>query len=127
MARARNVPHQPLGQLLRELRQRRRWSMRQLAQASGVSAGYIQQLEAGLDRRSGRPIRPSPEVLRRLAGPLGGAYYEVLMAAAGYLPSTGALARQDGYRTTLPPEVIREIQDIVAETTLEVLRRRGLL
>ncbi|MBI2862602.1 MAG: helix-turn-helix transcriptional regulator, partial [Chloroflexi bacterium] len=77
----------PLSQLLRAWRSRKRLSLREVAAEAGVSAGYVQQLEAGFDPRSGRPIQPSPTVLQRIAAALG-APYEALMAAAGYLPET---------------------------------------
>ncbi|MBI3966689.1 MAG: helix-turn-helix transcriptional regulator [Chloroflexi bacterium] len=126
MPKERSVPQRPLGKLLRELRRSRRLTMRELADVAGISAGYVQQLEVGLDPRSGRPIRPSPDVLRRLADPLG-VTYEALMTAAGYLEESGALARADGHRRTLSTEAIDEIRAIVAETTFEVLRKRGLI
>ena len=49
---------------LREIREQRVMSQRELAQASGVSATTIVNIELG-------KIRPHPSTLRKLAGALG--------------------------------------------------------
>lgn len=68
------------GQYLRELREKRGFSLNQLAMKAGVSNAHISRLERGL-----RPA-PSPEIIARLAGALH-VSYEDLMKAAGYLDS----------------------------------------
>lgn len=64
--------------LLRELREKRGFTVNQLALKSGVSAAHISRLEN--ERRS----VPKPKTINKLANVLG--HYEELMAAAGYLP-----------------------------------------
>lgn len=66
------------GDLLRELREKRGFTVNQLALKSGVSAAHISRLEN--ERRS----VPKPKTINKLANVLG--HYEELMAAAGYLP-----------------------------------------
>ncbi len=78
-----------LPKILRSLRGQARYSIRELAQASKISHSYIAQLEAGaIDRRSGKPMNPSPEVFRRISSVLGGDSYQLLMKAAGYWQKT---------------------------------------
>lgn len=62
---------------LLEARQAKGWSLRQAEKESGVSNGYISQVEKG-------SVRPSPDVLQKLAT----AYdvpYRLLMERAGYI------------------------------------------
>jgi len=63
---------------LRDLRKLKGFTIRELADRSGVSAAYISQLENG-----NRGV-PSPEVLMKLSEGLNTSYSE-LMQAAGYL------------------------------------------
>lgn len=66
------------GQYLKEVRKRRKLTIRQLDTYSGVSHSYISQMERGE-----RGV-PSPEILRKLSKPLG-VEYEELMERAGYI------------------------------------------
>ncbi|GEA17537.1 helix-turn-helix domain-containing protein [Moorella sp. E306M] len=72
-----------LSKLLRQLRGDE--PLREAAERAGISHAYLSQLEKGIDPRSGKEIKPSPETLKGLSK----AYnfpYEELLAAAGYLP-----------------------------------------
>jgi transcriptional regulator with XRE-family HTH domain len=64
----------------RELERARKglgWSLRRAEEESGVSNGYISQVERG-------EAEPSPEVLRKL-GEAYGVPFAILMEAAGYI------------------------------------------
>jgi transcriptional regulator with XRE-family HTH domain len=54
----------PLGLRLRELREERHLSVRDLSDRSGVTAGVISRLERG-------HVEPKPEAIRQLAEALG--------------------------------------------------------
>ncbi|HET9449608.1 MAG TPA: helix-turn-helix transcriptional regulator, partial [Aggregicoccus sp.] len=73
--------HRPVGELLREWRQRRRLSQLELASAASVSARHLSFLETGRSQ-------PSREMLmllaRRLEVPLR--ERNTLLVAAGYAP-----------------------------------------
>lgn len=69
------------GEYLRRLRKNRKLTIRQLDTYSGVSNSYISQMERGE-----RGV-PSPEILQKLAKPLG-IKYEELMKKAGYIEET---------------------------------------
>src|SRR5579859_7141758 len=56
----RNVSVNSIGEYIREQREQARISMRQLAQAAGVSNPYLSQIERGLRK-------PSAEILQQLA------------------------------------------------------------
>src|SRR4051794_29642483 len=74
---ARVTALRALGRQLEGARSSRGWSLRQAEKESGVSNGYISQIERG-------EVEPSPDVLQRL----GRAYsipFDVLMEAAGYI------------------------------------------
>ena len=68
---------------LRDMRKLKGFTIRELADRSGVSAAYISQLENG-----NRGI-PSPDVLMKLSEGLNTSYSE-LMDIAGYLESSQA-------------------------------------
>lgn len=67
------------GDYLKQLREKRKFTINQLALRAGVSNAHISRMERGL-----RPA-PSPEIIERLAKALN-ADYEEFMRAAGYLP-----------------------------------------
>lgn len=66
------------GEYLKELRKKKKLTIRQLDTYSGVSHSYISQMERGE-----RGV-PKPEILQKLSKPLG-VKYEELMGKAGYL------------------------------------------
>lgn len=66
------------GQYLRELRKKREITLKDLGKEVGLSQPYLSQIE------NGEKGIPSPDILKKLAGPLGVEYGE-LMYEAGYL------------------------------------------
>ena len=68
---------EPLGGYLRELRRRRRLTLRGVEQESGASGSYLSQVEQGKQH-------PSTDLLRKIA-PTYGASLKELMILAGYL------------------------------------------
>lgn len=70
----------PSGVQLRELRELYGWTLREVANHTGVSNPYICQLETG------RASWPHPRVLRRLAKAYGRGAYAKMMLWYGYWP-----------------------------------------
>jgi transcriptional regulator with XRE-family HTH domain len=68
----------PFGEYLKILRERAGISQETLAEESGISSAYVSQIETG------RRNPPTPDVLRRMAAPLG-VPHTVLMMQAGHL------------------------------------------
>jgi len=104
---------------LRALRTQKRFSARALAGLAEVSATYLRSLERGYDPRTGKPIQPSVEMVRRLARALGDGredeaerVFGYLMDAAGY--TVGPVAAPPPERPA-PPSTI--------ETIIESIRR----
>lgn len=77
------------GAYLRELRKKRGLTLVDLNKLSGVSQPYLSQIENGKAGSS-----PSPEILRKIAEPLG-ADYSDLMEKAGYMTSTEIMSEVD--------------------------------
>lgn len=73
------------GEYLRRLRERAGISQETLAEESEISSAYISQIE------SGRRNPPTPDVLRRMAAPLGVPYI-VLMRQADHVRDTDLYA-----------------------------------
>lgn len=65
----------PFGEYLKMLRERAGLSQESLAEEAGISSAYVSQLETG------RRNPPTPDVLRRMAGPLGVPYIVLMMQA----------------------------------------------
>lgn len=82
-------PQKQFGQYLRQIRKHAGLSIRQLEEKSGVSNAYLSQIETGK-----RGI-PSADVIKKLHGPLG-VEYEDLLEKAGHITSE--------IRSTLLPE-----------------------
>lgn len=67
---------------LRELRGNR--SLREMERITGLSHTYLSTLEKGVDPRSGKERRPTPDILKKLSETLDVPYIE-LMEKAGYI------------------------------------------
>lgn len=111
------------GERLRSLRQAKRFSLRGLAQAAELSATYIRTLEQGYDPRTGKPVRPSVGVIRRVARALGDGIEEEgerifaeLMRAADYMPSGVREIRSTYGEPSAAPSTIEAIIDSIRST-----------
>jgi len=56
-----------LNSIIKERRKELGLSTRELAVRSGISQGYISQLEKGIDIRTGKSIRPTVDIINKLA------------------------------------------------------------
>lgn len=88
------------GGFLRELRGKR--SLREMERLTGLSHTYLSSLEKGVDPRSGKERKPTPEVLRQIADAFPEADYFTLMKIAGYFTNDEIKNEYD--------EVSRDIQ-----------------
>lgn len=70
-----------LGDFLRQLRGKR--SLRDIADLTGLSHTYIADIENGYRRGTNKPLKVSPEILKKLSKALNTSYAE-LMVLAGY-------------------------------------------
>jgi transcriptional regulator with XRE-family HTH domain len=88
------LPIKPLGEYIREQRRNAQYSVRQLAQAAGVSNPYLSQIERGLRK-------PSAEILQQLAKALR-ISAETLYVQAGLLDGApgGAAGGVDDHAAT---------------------------
>lgn len=73
-----------IGAHLRALRQSRGYSLREAAARSGLSHGYIRDVEIGINRKSGSPIIPMPKTLLKFSEAYQ-ANYQVMMQIAGHI------------------------------------------
>ena len=99
------LPLGPLGEYIREQRRSAQYSVRQLAQAAGVSNPYLSQIERGLRK-------PSAEILQQIAKALR-ISAESLYVKAGLLD--GHAADGDGAGVNdLPDSAGRPVRDVRA-------------
>ncbi|WP_336775160.1 helix-turn-helix domain-containing protein [Paenibacillus sp. MMO-58] len=75
------------GQYLKELRLARNYSLREAGNISGLSHGYIRDVELGSNRNKGSIIIPGPKTLQKFSAAYGVSFNE-LMVRAGHLPLT---------------------------------------
>ena len=73
------------GKYLRGLRADK--SLREMERLTGLSHTYLKNLEQGFDVRSGKEIKPTPDVLKKLSSTLDVPYLQ-LMCMVGYLDGT---------------------------------------
>lgn len=101
------------GQYLKELRKSKGYTVRQLSTYSNVSHAYISQLEN--DERG----IPSPKILKKLHGPLG-VTFEELMIKAGHLKEPSENEEEYDFRTdpTISPE-LHELLETLSTLPLE--------
>nr|MDH3153186.1 helix-turn-helix domain-containing protein [Bacillus licheniformis] len=93
------------GHHLRQLRERKKLTVNQLAMYSGVSSAGISRIE------NGKRGVPKPATIRKLADALK-VPYEELMASAGYISASTVQEARSGYDS---------IYDIVSQYDLEDL------
>jgi SOS-response transcriptional repressor LexA len=94
------------GEYLEQLIKEKGYSYRKVAMLSGVNHSYISRLVRNVKER------PSPEILAKLAPPLG-TTYEDLMRAAGYLPDSPENTRPS-HHDMLEMSIIPHIGDPTA-------------
>jgi SOS-response transcriptional repressor LexA len=73
-----------LGNYLKELRGGK--SLREAAKQIGISHTYLDTIEKGYDKRSKKPVKPTPETLRMISNTYNVSFNE-LMIKAGYITS----------------------------------------
>lgn len=101
------------GTFLRELRGNR--SLREMQKITGLSHTYLSSLEKGVDPRSGKERKPTPEILKKLSETLE-VDYTSLMAKAGYSKKKDELEELiDSYLSTT--NRIKEVSELLKELT----------
>jgi len=103
-----------LGNYLRHLRGKR--SLREIAERTGLSHTYIADIENGVRRGTNKPLKPSPETLRKLSRALDVSYSD-LMIKAGYWNKddevTKFLLEVNSKKEALEHKIIETIKKIV--------------
>lgn len=68
-----------LGEYIKAYREKHRLSQRQFAAIVTLSNGYISMLEKGVNPKTGRPITPTPQQLKKIAQGMGMTLHELLL------------------------------------------------
>lgn len=71
-----------IGNVLKELRGK--MSLREASEKIGISHTYLDTIEKGFDKRSGKHVNPSPETLRLISDAYNYPYID-LLKLAGYI------------------------------------------
>lgn len=111
-----------LGPYLKELRDAKGWSLREAAKRTGLSHSYIDDLERGVSRATGKPTSPTVEALKALANGYGIPVMQLLMIAAGLdtsragkgiAPEERAEYHQLKEEIKMNPEQLAEVQRFI--------------
>ncbi len=102
------------GKYLKELRGNK--SLREMERITGLSHTYLSTLEKGIDPRSGKERKPTPEILKKLSETLDINYTE-LMERAGYINEKTILEKAIDVQAWL----IKEIRDIKTQISMNEL------
>ncbi|MEV9639525.1 helix-turn-helix domain-containing protein [Mammaliicoccus sciuri] len=93
-----------LGPFIKELRGKE--SLRDAAKRIGISHTYLDTVEKGFDKRSGKPINPTPETLKMISQAYNCDYGE-LMKLAGYLNADDEAEEKEFQAFANDPELER--------------------
>lgn len=95
-----------IGKYLKDLRKEKKLTLVELSSKSGVSNPYLSQIENG-------KFVPSPEILKRLAGPLG-VLHSDLMLKAGHLTQKEHKDREwdEVLYGSDSEEIVKQLRDI---------------
>ncbi len=99
------------GKYLKEIRGNK--SLREMERITGLSHTYLSTLEKGIDPRSGKERKPTPEILKKLSETLDINYTE-LMEKAGYIDEKTILEKAIDAQAWL----IKEIRDIKTQISM---------
>ncbi len=109
-----------LGSFLREARERKRLSLRDVQETAGVSNPYLSQIESGKVRQ------PSPSVLHKLATLYEVSYADVMKLAGFPVPDIGDNPQQNHPLARLGPLSSEEEEELSLYLNfLRERRRRG--
>ncbi|WP_139364836.1 helix-turn-helix domain-containing protein [Sutcliffiella halmapala] len=97
-----------LGDLIKNLRGKE--SLRDASKKIGISHTYLDTIEKGFDKRSGKPVKPTPETLELISNAYSYPYDE-LMKNAGYLKEDITLYKVTD-KVLLSPEDLKVLDEI---------------
>lgn len=66
-----DILNNSLGNFIKSTREQLKLSLRELGEKADISYSYLSQIENGVDKRTGKPIRPTVEFLNKLSKGLG--------------------------------------------------------
>jgi transcriptional regulator with XRE-family HTH domain len=101
------------GTYIRSLRKERGLTLKELGKTTELSHPYLSQIETG-----NRPI-PSPDILKRLADPLG-VEYEDLLIKAGHIDATSSISKSMSYAASVIINTILDITDSAKERSINI-------
>lgn len=101
------------GTCIRSLRKERGLTLKELGKTTELSHPYLSQIETG-----NRPI-PSPDILKRLADPLG-VEYEDLLIKAGHIDAMASNSKRMSYAASVIINTILDITDSAKERDINI-------
>lgn len=110
-----------IGDLLRELRGEE--SLREASRRIGISHTYLDTIEKGRDKRSGKPIKPTPDTLKLISEAYNYSYID-LLKLAGYIEDAKEEEEFEAFRNN--PELERWYKELPKNKEEDLQRLRKL-
>lgn len=123
-----------LGEIIKKRRKELGLSYRKLSELSGISHSHISSIEKGVEPKTKKPVRPSLEIIEKLAKGLQLDLGELLSEVSteeitypnqGFFPAKEDLLREEPREYIyldpskrgqgIPPEVLKKLADFYAE------------
>lgn len=111
-----------LGEIIREFRELHGISQRQFARMSGLSNGYISQLEANLNNKNGLPISPSLEAIKQVADAMDVPLDDVLRKLDDTLVDISGEDSEEDDLTVRIMRLVHRLPDDLKLSLLDLLR-----
>src|SRR5690625_2053696 len=111
-----------VGKIIKELRGK--MSLREASEKIGISHTYLDTIEKGFDKRSGKQINPSPDTLRMISDAYKYPYIK-LLRLAGYIDDIEETEEEDFGNFITDPELRRWHKELPksSEEDLKRLKR----
>ncbi|HHY80764.1 MAG TPA: helix-turn-helix domain-containing protein [Thermoanaerobacter sp.] len=104
-----------LGELIKKYREENKMSLREFAKKAGLSHSYINNLENGIDPRSGKEVMPTIETLKKIAQAMDMELND-LLTQIGYIETDREQSRQ------WQPELTEKDKKDIAKTLEEWMK-----
>jgi transcriptional regulator with XRE-family HTH domain len=112
-----------LGEYIKELRGK--LSLREAAEKIGISHTYLDTVEKGFDKRSGKQVNPTPETLKLISSAYNCDYGE-LMILAGYWDEEERQKEQEFEAFANDPELQRWYKELPQSDEEDIRKLRDM-
>ena len=111
-----------LGEIVRNYREEHGLSQREFAEISGLSSGYISMLEKNRNPRTGEPIIPKIDVIKKVATAMGTTAHSLMEKMGDSMVSLDEFTAEDGELDAQIMILIRQLTPELKHSVYELLQ-----